>query len=300
MTIFHPFQFKCKQFFSLLNYLINSLNLWPRKWNSTKQLFDRRLDSRAEPWITSFQRSRRLVRTVRGLQVGAMHFSWGHDLHNLSAVAELTTTAQPIYQFPVNTRALEGAEAFIRVPTGACINRFIATKNFLFFCKMQKHAKSFLSCKILKEKNRALGIEPWTFLLVRHLQLRIEGWHTFVPFNQAASGARELRLALTSAHQPTSRWRWDSEQSETFITGFNVLARGASPSSHFDINSVNAPDQPLGPSVHKHAAVPSIVGTCTNSGKILLNSPRGAWWRGCESEGNVKWKKKKGREHFAN
>lgn len=70
-----------------------------------------------------------------------------------------------------------------------------------------------------------------------------------------------------------------------------MLARGASLSSHFDINSVNAPDLPLGPSIPKHAALPSIVGTYTSAGKILVNSPRGAWHGRSKSEGNVKWKK---------
>lgn len=121
----------------------------------------------------------------------------------------------------------------------------------------------------------------------------------FAPFYQATL----VGTSIVRAHISSST-RWASTvglscSELNFYRWIYVLARGASPLCHFDINSVNAPDLPLGPSTQKHAALPSIVGTYTSSGKILVNSPRGGllstlWiWGNCQVD-------KKGREHFAN
>lgn len=67
-------------------------------------------------------------------------------------------------------------------------------------------------------------------------------------------------VGLSCSEQNFYRWIW------------YMLARGALLLCHFDINSVNAPDLPLGPPTQRHAAMPSIVGTYKSSGKILVDS----------------------------
>lgn len=155
--------------------------------------------------------------------------------------------------------------------------------------RRRTHAKS----RLYKEK--ALGIEPWTLFLFGTCGCEYRTDTLVSPFIKPDGGKLNQAGAhiSSSTHWTSTVGLTCSEQSETFITGFNVLARGASLSSHFDINSVNAPDLPLGPSIQKCAALPSIVGTYTSSGKILVNSPRGAWrrrqwiWGKCQVEKRV-------------
>lgn len=54
-----------------------------------------------------------------------------------------------------------------------------------------------------------------------------------------------------------------------------MLARGAALLCHIDINWVNAADRPLGPSIQKHAALPSIVGTTQALAKSWSSLPVG-------------------------
>lgn len=107
MTIFHALQMNCKQFFyTLLNYLLHSLNLWPRKRNS-KQLQEGRKRKWGERDLTLWPQTGLARWTVNNKlsaqQTSCEHcassagtsnpFSWGHDLYDLSAVAELKTAA---------------------------------------------------------------------------------------------------------------------------------------------------------------------------------------------------------------